>query len=241
MRRHRPAPATPPPPKPAYIGPYAEENDQADQAVEEDLGRRARRARVVLPIFLAGAAVITAGAAAYSRSALSDDAPAARAAVARAIEPSEEALGLRSDLRRSDETERARAVDATLAGVRARTAATPGPTPGAVSGSLQKDAAGNYPGVQIEVGRLNVTRDPTGILQTSLPLRVTNIGYVPRSFDIRVTARDPKGAKITDDTGTVLNLRAGQSAEVRVLDIVNNRIAEDLQRASFDITDVFAY
>lgn len=240
MGRSRPTPRATPP---RNADPYRDLGAGAAQDAEEAEAlarRRARRARTVLPFFLASAAVITVGAAAYSRNVLSHDEPADRVSAARAISPSDESRAMRRDLRRSDETERGRGQDALLAkAVSAR--ASVGPTAAPVSGSLVRDAAGNYPGVQIEIGHLNVTRDPTGILQTSLPLRVTNIGYVPRSFDIRVTARGPKGAKITDDTGTVLDLRPGQSAEVRVLDLVNNAIAEDLQQASFDVTDVFAY
>lgn len=247
MRHRRRTPAAPPPlstspTPPSPLGyPGRGLGPEADAADVDHARRSRRRTRAVLPVVLAGTAVVTVGAAAYSRNVLSHESAASNAAVARDIEASDESLAVRRELRRTDEVERGRSRDAWLMRAAGTSPATVGPSAAPVSGSLLKDPAGNYPGVQIEVGRVSVTRDTTGIAKISLPLRVTNIGYAPRSFDIRVTARDPLGAKITDDTGTVLDLRPGQSAEVHVLDIVNDAISAELQQASFDVTDVFAY
>ena len=198
--------------------------------------RRGRKLAVVLPVILAGAAAVSVGAAAYSRDGDHDSAAgkAAAAAAAEAAIPQVVKQPLASD-----EAARGRAVDREIA------AAAPGAAtvqaPKLDTSTLKPAAAEAYRQIKVDAEAMTIGHDPSGVAQTSLPLHITNIGGQVRSFDITIAARDAGGATITKDTGTAANLQPGQSAEVRVLDIVNDAIVEKLRAATFAVTDVFAY
>ncbi len=97
------------------------------------------------------------------------------------------------------------------------------------------------PGLAVEIGELRISTDPSGLPATTLPLQVLNTGDLTRSFDITVVALSDKGEVITTDVGTAANLRPGQSAEVQVLEIVGDHLAEELAEATFRIDEAYAY
>jgi hypothetical protein len=195
-------------------------------------GRR-RTVAIALPVILGAAAAVSVGAAAYSRDGSHDSAPGKAAAAAAAP-----ALIAKADALASDEGIRGRALGPEAVAAAGTATAK---TPVLDASSLKPAAADAYRALRVDVGAMNVGHDPSGVSQTSLPLHITNIGPVARSFDITITARDGAGATITKDTGTAANLQPGQSAEVRVLDIVNDAMVDRLRAATFAVTDVFAY
>ncbi|MGQ0625201.1 MAG: hypothetical protein ACT4PP_11210 [Sporichthyaceae bacterium] len=192
--------------------------------------RRGARMTVGVTVLAASAAGITVGAAAYARSA-NANAPAIAApgsiaadeltGTTTTVDMSKEAVAALATLVRSDEEDRSRA--------------------DAISAAEQRGGTEVIPGFAVKVGRIQVDTDRSGIRATSLPLFVTNTGDFTRSFDITVVARDEKGKKITKDTGTAADLRPGQSADVRVLQIVDNGFVEKLTAATFQVDDVYAY
>lgn len=97
------------------------------------------------------------------------------------------------------------------------------------------------PGLAVEIGDIRVSTDPSGLWATTLPLEVVNTGDLTRSFDITIVAISDTGEVITTDVGTAANLRPGQSAQVQVLEIVGNELAEELAEASFRIDEAYAY
>lgn len=97
------------------------------------------------------------------------------------------------------------------------------------------------PGLAVEIGDIRVTTDPSGLRATTLPLEVVNTGDLTRSFDITIVAISDRGEVITTDIGTAANLRPGQSAQVQVLEIVGDELAEELAQASFRIDEAYAY
>ena len=97
------------------------------------------------------------------------------------------------------------------------------------------------PGLAVEIGDIRVSTDPSGLRATTLPLQVVNTSDLTRSFDITVVAISDKGEVITTDIGTAANLRPGQSAEVQVLEIVGDHLAEELAEATFRIEEAYAY
>jgi hypothetical protein len=97
------------------------------------------------------------------------------------------------------------------------------------------------PGLAVEIGDIRVSTDPSGLRATTLPLQVVNTSDLTRSFDITVVAISDTGEVITTDIGTAANLRPGQSAEVQVLEIVGDRLAEELSEATFRIEEAYAY
>lgn len=97
------------------------------------------------------------------------------------------------------------------------------------------------PGLAVQIGDIRVSTDPSGLRATTLPLQVVNTSDLTRSFDITVVAISDKGEVITTDIGTAANLRPGQSAEVQVLEIVGDHLAEELAEATFRIEEAYAY
>jgi hypothetical protein len=103
------------------------------------------------------------------------------------------------------------------------------------------DAAIGQAPVKISIGKLLMSKDATGLQQTSLPVTVTNTGPLTHSFDITIAAYTKDGQRITMDTGTAANLRPGQTANLRVLEIVNDKLVAALQDARFQVEGVFTY
>jgi hypothetical protein len=97
------------------------------------------------------------------------------------------------------------------------------------------------PGLAVKIGDIRTFIDPSGLPATTLPLQVVNTGLLTRSFDITIVAISDKGEVITTDVGTAANLRPGQSAEVQVLEIVDDALAEQLSGATFRIEGAYAY
>lgn len=186
-------------------------------------GRRRswRVARMTLggSLLLAAAAGVALGAAAYSRNAAANSAAISTVSADQApLSPSAQ-----QRLVTSDEEDRGRG-DTTA--------------PGVVADTGGREV---IPGLQIKIGRIRLATDPSGVKATTLPLSVTNTGALTRSFDITVVALSDQGKIITSDVGTATNLRPGQSAEVQVLEIVDDSLTQELTAASFRIEDAFAY
>ncbi len=97
------------------------------------------------------------------------------------------------------------------------------------------------PGVSVKIGDLRVYTDPSGLRATTLPLQVVNTGALTKSVDITIVAISSKGEVITSDVGTAANLRPGQSAEVPVLEIVSDALADQLRDATFRIETAYTY
>lgn len=180
---------------------------------------------VGVSLLIAGATGVTVGAAAYSRNAAANSAAIVPAA-AFSGSLSDQASSAQGDLVRSDEEDRGRAE---------------GPVAAAKAAAADAGATEVIPGLAVKVGELRLDTDPSGVKATSLPLNVTNTGVVTRSFDITVVAVGDEGKVITSDVGTATDLRPGQSAEVQVLEIVDNTFADELAGATFRVEDAFAY
>jgi len=103
------------------------------------------------------------------------------------------------------------------------------------------DAAIGQAPIKITIGKLLMSKDATGLAQTSLPVTVTNTGPLTHSFDITIAAYTKDGQRITMDTGTAANLRPGQTANLRVLEIVNDKLVTALKDAHFQVESVFTY
>jgi hypothetical protein len=125
-------------------------------------------------------------------------------------------------------------------------------TPGAVAAPLgqtsapkaapaRSDAARAKEPAKVKIGALRLAYDDMGLTRTSLPITVTNNTNQTRSFDVKVVAKSPEGNKITSDTATAANLRPGQSAQVQVLEIVNQKLIDELKQATFEVAEIFAY
>lgn len=160
---------------------------------------------------LAVGAVLGVGAAAYSRG-VHNDGPTTPLAGARELPTSP---------------------DAVTAPLAQESAAQPA--------TSRSDAAKSKEPAKVKIGQLRLAYDDMGLTRTSLPITVTNNGTATRSFDVKVVAKSREGNKITSDTGTAANLRPGQSAQVQVLELVNDSLIDQLREATFEVSEIFAY
>jgi hypothetical protein len=173
--------------------------------------RRATRMTVGVVVLLLGATGIGVGAAAYSMNSAANNAASISPAAAEAS------------------TDSVRNTDVAASDQEARDLVKQGQSREVV------------PGVSVQIGALRTYTDPSGLRATTLPLQVVNTSGLTRSVDITIVAISSKGEVITSDVGTAANLRPGQSAEVQVLEIVNNALADQLQGATFRIEQAYTY
>jgi hypothetical protein len=186
--------------------------------------RRRRRLGIVLPVVFAVPAVLGVGAAAYSRG-LTNVNHTRPAAVAEPLDPARsDGAGAPGIVTPVDPPKRDEV----------RPAATASRAPGAITDRTPAP-------VSVSIGKLTITKDNTGVPQTSLPIAVTNTGSLTHSFDVTIVALDDTGRRITTDTGTAANLRPGQTAQLRVLEIVNDALVHALTTATFQVQGTFAY
>jgi hypothetical protein len=93
----------------------------------------------------------------------------------------------------------------------------------------------------VEIGSFSLALDSTGLMESSLTIHVTNKSNQTKTFDIKLEALGAKGKKLTEDSAYVVNLGAGQTANVAVFKIVNNQLAQQLKNAEFKVTEAVSY
>ncbi len=95
--------------------------------------------------------------------------------------------------------------------------------------------------IDIEFGTPHIELEDSGLRSLNVPVKVTNRGDRRTSFDLDFEARDKSGKLITTDNAFVPGLAAGQLAQIRVFNIVNDRLLESLLTAKFAVTGAVAY
>lgn len=101
-----------------------------------------------------------------------------------------------------------------------------------------KDVLEKLLNVDIHGWRLSL--DESGISSSALSITVTNKSKSTRSFDLKLEALH-EGKLLTTDSAYIPNLKAGQSANVSVFNIVSTTLAPELEKADVRITEAFAY
>lgn len=94
--------------------------------------------------------------------------------------------------------------------------------------------------LDVKIGAFTLALDPTGIMESSLTIMVTNKTNATKTFDIKLEAVNGK-KKLTEDSAYVVNLGGGQTANVAVFKIVNNQLAPQLKNADFKVTEAVSY
>jgi hypothetical protein len=70
----------------------------------------------------------------------------------------------------------------------------------------------------------------------TLPVSVKNITDSTASYNLQFAARDAQGNLITTDSAFVPNVTGGQTAQIRVFNIVNNTMVPKLMNAHYSVT-----
>lgn len=94
---------------------------------------------------------------------------------------------------------------------------------------------------KVDIGKTFTELDSSGIKQTSLAMTISNISGKTLTFDLEVVAIDAKGKVITRDTAFVPTLENGQSANIRVFNLLGDDIASKLATATFQVVKASSY
>jgi hypothetical protein len=111
---------------------------------------------------------------------------------------------------------------------------TDGKPAGAVPGVVGTD-------IDVKFGRPIIELEEFGQRKVTVPVTITNRSDRRASFDLDFEARDAKGKVITTDNAFVPGLAGEQVAQVRVFNIVNDKLLDQLLKATFAVTSAVAY
>jgi hypothetical protein len=90
--------------------------------------------------------------------------------------------------------------------------------------------------VTVTFGTPYTELDNTGLVMATVPVSVVNITDHTASYNLQFAARDATGQLITTDSAFVPDVAPGQTAQVRVFDIVNNALVPKLMKAHYSVT-----
>jgi hypothetical protein len=94
--------------------------------------------------------------------------------------------------------------------------------------------------ITVSFGAPRTELEGTGKHMVSVPVTVTNINNHSGSYDLTFQALDSKGRLITTDSAFVPDLSGGQSAQLRVFNIVNDTLVAQLMKAKFRVVEAVA-
>lgn len=94
--------------------------------------------------------------------------------------------------------------------------------------------------LKVAFGPPHTELDESGLVMSTVPVTITNITGHSASFNLEFAARDAEGRLITTDSAVAPNLAAGQTAQLRVFNIVNNTLVPRLLAAHYSVSNVVA-
>ncbi len=107
-----------------------------------------------------------------------------------------------------------------------------------ITGGNTDDVIENY--VDIKIG--NFTVDTTGFLdETSLKVTVKNKADEKKSFSIQIEAVDKDGKRIDSDYVYANDLRAGQSQDFKIFELIESDKINDFKNATFNVVEASMY
>lgn len=95
--------------------------------------------------------------------------------------------------------------------------------------------------VTVEMGTFVVNEDQYGIVNTELPVKVTNKLDEQKSFSVQIEAVDAKGNRVADDTVYANSLNAKQTQSFNAFQYVPSDKVDGLKSATFKILSVSQY
>ncbi|MBA3745397.1 MAG: DUF4190 domain-containing protein [Sporichthya sp.] len=93
----------------------------------------------------------------------------------------------------------------------------------------------------VAIGSYTVQDLGFGATDGALHVTLTNKSAERQSFDLKIEALTPSGARIATDTAFVSDLGAGQSDEVALFEFASNEDAAQLKDATFHVIEASAY
>lgn len=95
--------------------------------------------------------------------------------------------------------------------------------------------------VEIAFGTYKLSKGSYGMIESELPVKITNLSGDRASFNAQIEATDKSGNRITTDTVFVNDLGAGQSQTVKAFAYVSKDEYDAMKSAQFSIVSVSEY
>ncbi|MCP2264390.1 DUF4190 domain-containing protein [Promicromonospora thailandica] len=93
----------------------------------------------------------------------------------------------------------------------------------------------------VDLGTFEATEDEFGLVESALPVTVTNNAAEAFSYDVRIEAVDGDGKRIADDILFVSELAAGQSQDHELFVFVQSDQLDALRTATFQVVEASQY
>jgi hypothetical protein len=91
--------------------------------------------------------------------------------------------------------------------------------------------------ITVSFGAPHTLLDDTGQVMSTVPVSIANISGHSASFNVVFEARDAKGKLVTTDSAFVPDLAAGQTAQIRVFNLVNDKLVPNLLNAHYSVSE----
>ena len=110
---------------------------------------------------------------------------------------------------------------------------------GYMSGENTEEILQNY--LNVELGEFTMSKDQYGLVKSSLPVTVTNIGSESKNFSLHIEAIDSGNSRIMEDYVYANDLGAGQSQTFEVFQYIPDDKYDAMTEASFSIVEASMY
>ncbi|WP_251197370.1 FxLYD domain-containing protein [Anaerotardibacter muris] len=108
-----------------------------------------------------------------------------------------------------------------------------------MTGDATEEILGND--VEVAFGTYKLKKGSYGVIESELPVKVTNLTDERESYWIKIEATDEAGNRIEDDTVIVNDLGPGQSQTMKAFSLVTSDHYDAMKTAQFTIVSVSAY
>ena len=110
---------------------------------------------------------------------------------------------------------------------------------GYMSGENTEEILQNY--LNVELGEFTMSKDQYGLVKSSLPVTVTNIGSESKNFSLHIEAIDSGNSRIMEDYVYANDLGAGQSQTFEVFQYIPDDKYDAMAEATFSIVEASMY
>ncbi|MFI8522843.1 FxLYD domain-containing protein [Promicromonospora sukumoe] len=93
----------------------------------------------------------------------------------------------------------------------------------------------------VKIGSFEATTDDLGMVESTLPVKITNKADKPYSYDVSVEAVDKSGDRIEEDLATTNTLKPGQSQSFDLFLAPAEKNVDKLESAKFQVFEVSQY
>ncbi|MFD7310671.1 FxLYD domain-containing protein [Promicromonospora sp. NPDC059942] len=93
----------------------------------------------------------------------------------------------------------------------------------------------------VDIGSFEAKTDDVGLVETSLPVKITNKADEAYTYDVSVEAVDASGDRIEEDWASTNSLKPGQSQSFELFVLASEENLKELKSAKFQVFEVSQY